>query len=251
MDNREIKDFMVKLNEENALKKQLDELSKDTLAKYIMKSADKIGHHNFWGGVTSDIMNKEYHFQKAANRKQGINLAVKKLAKEDVDQLDELSKKTLKSYIHRAMDNRDENQKRAEKLGKLAIDLNNSIGSSYNSQERKFRTRFRKNEDPRVLYDKSRELSSELNHRRYMADKEVTNRKEGIGLALRKLAKEDVEGLNELSKETLKSYIKTALDGKHSSLANHDMLKNIKETDNHLEFKDLVSLYEAYHSIFK
>jgi hypothetical protein len=102
----------------------------------------------------------------------GIKYIVKAI-KEDVDldeeDLDELSKKTLGSYVKKAADDATSIQRSITRQG---ID----------SPEYKDLSRMRK------------------------------NRKTGIGKAVDKLTKEDVEDLEEISKKTLGSYIKKSAD---------------------------------------
>lgn len=96
---------------------QLDELSKKTMANYVGKAvkdkgmADRaLGREDSIGRSISPILNKMNAKREAglkhdsAKRQKGINMAVSKLAKEETEQLDELSKKTLGSYIKKAAD---------------------------------------------------------------------------------------------------------------------------------------------------
>jgi hypothetical protein len=101
---------------------QLDELSKKTLGSYVKKASDKLSSHgiNMVGSLErGDIENSAYHGRKIHTRQKGIAKAVNKLTKEDLEdfsieeledfmmsedyeQLDELSKKTLGSYVKKA-----------------------------------------------------------------------------------------------------------------------------------------------------
>ncbi len=105
----------------------LDELSRKTLSSYIIKASDKLGHKEYYNGVGAHRGDFETSHAGAAgvkygkrlkreivNKYSGINSAAKKLAKEDFDailkmvedstELNELSKKTLGSYIVKASD---------------------------------------------------------------------------------------------------------------------------------------------------
>lgn len=121
----EIEEFMQ--TEEYA---QLDELSKTTLGKYIRKAAADVGHRSVAasqsahhaldareraknpklafaksGNLTIAKMhaNKmDTHISKTVSRKEGIAKAVSRLTKEDIEQIDELSKSTLGSYVKKA-----------------------------------------------------------------------------------------------------------------------------------------------------
>ena len=95
----------------------IDELSKTTLGSYIKKAAndkaDRAYGNGFWdsrGGRTTyppedtPIKNKIEVDQKQRNA--GIKRAVNKLTKENIEQIDELSKTTLGSYIKKAADDK-------------------------------------------------------------------------------------------------------------------------------------------------
>jgi hypothetical protein len=69
----------------------IDELSKDTLSNYADKASDARGH-------------AKLPTKKVDNRYKGVATAAKKLAKEEVEQVDELSKPTMGRYINRAKD---------------------------------------------------------------------------------------------------------------------------------------------------
>lgn len=84
---------------------QLDELSKTTLGNYINKAVGGLNgsaHHAFDAGRHQGSNDELSHksFEKARKRISGVKRAVNKLAEEE--QLDELSKGTLASYIPKA-----------------------------------------------------------------------------------------------------------------------------------------------------
>jgi hypothetical protein len=98
----------------------IDELSKGTLASYTKKAigsmksledasdrAHQKGHDTYKAGATktSDKMFKlsDRHLKKSGKRGEGINTAINKLAKEEVENIDELSKGTLASYVKKAV----------------------------------------------------------------------------------------------------------------------------------------------------
>lgn len=85
---------------------QVDEISKATMGRYINKAKDSIdltawrqGHREAGAGNPSGQLEK-----KLSKRHKGIETAVKKLTKEDAEQIDELSKGTLGKYIYKAAD---------------------------------------------------------------------------------------------------------------------------------------------------
>jgi hypothetical protein len=79
----------------------LDELSKKTLGSYVKKAAgDAVTKAYRAGDVRDKDSGKNY--MKALGRQIGISTATSKLAKEEVEELDELKKSTLASYIKKA-----------------------------------------------------------------------------------------------------------------------------------------------------
>jgi len=83
---------------------QIDEISKGTLGRYINKAKDSIdltawrqGYKEAGAGSPSKHMEK-----KLSKRHKGIETAVKKLTKEESEQIDELSKGTMGRYINKA-----------------------------------------------------------------------------------------------------------------------------------------------------
>ena len=77
----------------------IDELSKATMGRYIKKAATKIGTQGVTAGlkIAKDERSQK-NFDTIGKRERGISTAVKKLTKEDVEELDELSIGTMKSY---------------------------------------------------------------------------------------------------------------------------------------------------------
>ena len=79
---------------------ELDEVSKATLGRYINKAKDSIDATSWKQGYREAARKPLSSFEKKlTKRHKGISMAVKKLTKEEADQIDELSKKTLGSYI--------------------------------------------------------------------------------------------------------------------------------------------------------
>lgn len=83
--------------------KQIDELSKSTLGKYVKKSADSMASA---AGRVSDKMttskDRDASIDKLYNRRKGIEKATNRLTKEESDQIDELSQNTLRQYHGKA-----------------------------------------------------------------------------------------------------------------------------------------------------
>ena len=80
---------------------ELDEISKKTLGSYVTKASYDAAKHAARYGSSS----KPGSFVKAHQRLAGIKKASDKLAKEEAEQIDELSPNTLHSYIKKAAGN--------------------------------------------------------------------------------------------------------------------------------------------------
>jgi hypothetical protein len=116
---------------------QIDELSKPTLGSYIKKASNQVLGKGIGGGMALARNNADGEAEghklvnKAVKRMSGIQKAADKLTKEeqefidsindaDIEQIDELSDATLKSYAKKAMDQATSAhgyQKDAEKSG--------------------------------------------------------------------------------------------------------------------------------------
>jgi hypothetical protein len=101
---QKIRDMMAK--EKKPVKEEaeeLDEISKATMGRYINKAKDSIdtasyrqGHREALGGSSKPLE------KKLTKRHKGIETAVKKLTKEESEQIDELSKATMGRYVNKA-----------------------------------------------------------------------------------------------------------------------------------------------------
>ena len=92
-----------KLTKEEA--EQIDELKKSTLGSYIKKSAAERGHAGIEAGAgASGSKDQKDAMSTMKKRLKGIKMATDRLTKEEVEQIDELSKKTLGSYVKKAKD---------------------------------------------------------------------------------------------------------------------------------------------------
>jgi hypothetical protein len=94
---------------------ELEELSKKTVAAYAIKAKNQMGRDEYKAGVKmgerggrgQDAMEKAYN-KRADKRHKGLDMALNKLAKEEVEQIDELDQKlggTLSRYINKTKDN--------------------------------------------------------------------------------------------------------------------------------------------------
>jgi len=175
---------MFKANEEV---EQVDELSKSTLKNYIKTSAGSMHGsglvtQSFKDGFhTGDGNNSESGAKaqkKMFKRMDGIRKATDKLAKEDVDQIDELSRKTLASYVSKAsgsLANRSHNlgmkKAKANEIDKFTND---------NSFDHSDRENIKK-----MAKVTSKDIGKHYDH--------LEKRSHGILGAAKRLAKEDVD----------------------------------------------------------
>lgn len=81
---------------------QIDELSKGTLGSYIKKASDSKAGSLATAVTSTDKNTTVKSSAKYGKRSLGINRAVDKLTKEEVEPIEELSTKTLKSYVKKA-----------------------------------------------------------------------------------------------------------------------------------------------------
>ena len=147
---------------------ELDELSKDTLGNYIKKATtgmNGIAVNAHMSGSASSSEQREKHFDKAFKRGKGIAKAVDKLTKEEAEQIDEISKKTLGSYIKKASGDANDNAVRASwETSRIAVGDPNDPGNHGKANK-------------------------------YIRD--LRNRKKGISRATDKLTKEEAEQVDE------------------------------------------------------
>jgi hypothetical protein len=161
---------------------QIDELSKDTMGRYINKAATKMGSQGVTAGlkIAADEKSSK-NFKDMGKREKGIKLAVNKLTKEeqdfidslndaDLEQIDELSKKTLGSYVKKASGAEQPKNVMSPKN----VPLTKIAAYQGDSETGHFGKRFNQ-----TTYDKAERLRK--------------NRSQGITRAADKLAKEEVE----------------------------------------------------------
>ena len=173
----------------------IDELSKKTMGSYVKKASGAEQPKNvmspknvpltkiaaYQGDSETGHFGKRFNqatYDKAErlrkNRETGIKRAVDKITKEDVEVIDELSKKTMGRYINKAKDSIDMTSYRS------GIKDGTAISSS-------------------TPYKSNNPL-----------EKKLSKRHKGIETAVKKLAKEESENLDELSKATMGRYINKA-----------------------------------------
>ena len=176
----------------NAMKKEeveeLDEISRDTARSYISKASA----HKTTGETPKK--DRSSGVELAGKKAYGIGGKAKVMAKEEVEELDELSKKTLGSYVKKA-------------AGNMAG--NATVGAA--------------------------QASSSMKQSSPDVKRNIKNRMTGIAKATDKLTKEEAENLDELSKKTLGSYIKKATGDAMTKSFKAGDVRDKDSTDNRLK----------------
>jgi hypothetical protein len=196
----------------------LDELSKKTLGSYIGKAlsdsrwrARRMGQGINWSGAKDNI-------KTVSKRESGMRNAAARLTKEEVEELAELSKETLKSYQHKASVSRGENSV-------AAIKSKDSDRSKYLAVDAK-RTKGLDAVRKRIDAKNKADAAKNMDH-----PKEPLKSKYPLGGRDEKSGRsysEEVEELSELSKETLKSYVDKVSTGPSRGKTQTGTLKSIK-----------------------
>jgi hypothetical protein len=118
---KHIKDELKNRKMKNEEVEQIDEISKKKLGNYIKAAADQKAVSLMTAATTKDVGNMEFHGKRYSKRNKGIMKAVDKLAKEEVEQVDEGSKRMSAAVkLQRAFDREkaasDASRKRGEKV---------------------------------------------------------------------------------------------------------------------------------------
>lgn len=211
--------------------KELSELSKNTLLNYRDKAqtqrkkatriAHKLGqrHKSEPERHTYDSEDKKQGYEHLAKkRSNGIKIANKKIAKEEVEDLDELSKKTLGRYIKKA--SRDASHAAAVDANHAQKYLNSRDKIDKNTADNAFKRKLK--------------------------------RDKGISKAVNKLTNE--ENLDELSRKTLAKYTdRSAADGndKKNKRTFTNRLKGIKRDTDRLAKKKIGENVEIRPTILR
>jgi hypothetical protein len=202
---------------------QIDELSKKTMGSYVKKASGAEKPKNvmdpknvpltkiaaYQGDSETGHFGKRFNqatYDKAErlrkNRETGIKRAVDKITKEEVEQVDEISKKTMGRYINKAKDSIDMTSYRSGIKDGTAISSSTPYKSN-NPLERK-----------------------------------LTKRHKGISMAVKKLTKEDIDAAKSMN-ESYKTKFDAALE--HYNIKSPSELgeEQRKEFFNHVdqEFK--------------
>jgi chorismate-pyruvate lyase len=187
---------------------ELSELSKKTLGSYIKHGSNNVVRRagEARGAVAAgDHDRSNEQWKKIKKREQGINLAVDKLTKEEVEEVDlqELSKKTLGSYVRKAS---------GDAVARAAVGTAAGAAKDHNTagnQWKKIKTRTSGIDKAMNRLTKEKVLASIVNEDIHNFEDIIhTTLKEHAGVALDGLFEE--LDLQELSKKTLGSYVNKA-----------------------------------------
>jgi hypothetical protein len=174
----------------------LDELSKKTLGSYINKAITRKVNLSDEPRM-SHPDNQQDQYRRKSNNHKGIKTAINKLTKENAElmglelseeELDELSKKTLGSYINKASNHRvylakkDKDAERAQEyLGLVVSDSRTNAARTKAARK--------------AVHDASVKASVKISDDRTKISNKDYNRQDGIRRAVNKLTKEEIETL--------------------------------------------------------
>jgi len=172
----------VELDEASKPNQYIEVINKFTGAKshhevHPSKAFAALNHHNrLWNTKSARIV----------SGKEAEEIRASKMKKEEVEQIDELSKKTLSSYVKKASTD--------QYLKGQSVQYHTNKANTAQGADIGFTKAIRK-----------KHMSAADD-----ALRKASNRDTGIGRAVDRLTKEEVEQLDELSPKTLHSYIKKA-----------------------------------------
>jgi hypothetical protein len=193
---------------------QIDELSKATLATYAIKAKNQMGKDEARAGYQRGIRTMDgkgqgamerAHDKRAEKRSKGIDNALNRLAKEEV-QIDELSKGTLASYVKKAAGSAANNamEHGKKKAEQDEVDRLTNRHMSFGDKDKIHKT-------------------LKTTHRDVEAPREKAGKRiQGINRAVTKLAKEEVEQITEVNANQIKKDLDSGMShdaviGKHAN----------------------------------
>jgi hypothetical protein len=199
---------------------ELEELSSDTVKSYMGKAmgdAVQKTQAQQKKKYASDIKDDQKGIDK---RVRGLTMAKKKMAAEEVEVIDELSKATLVSYVDKAAaDVHDSAYRAGKKEGQGSFDSKNLVKSIKRQSNIYKAAKKLANEEVEAIDELSKDTlsnyadkASDARSHRNLSTKKVDNRYAGVKKASDKLATEEVEHIDELSKATMGRYVNKAKD---------------------------------------
>jgi hypothetical protein len=255
----QLRDMAKKAMKEEA--EQIHELSKGTLKSYVKKALDtgsekSISNLASRGGYETgksadDDFESGYKYdRKSVVRSQGVQRAVNKLAKEEVEQIDELSPATLGSYKAKAADSE---KALTDKSSTLSVPPKerNVAAVKANQRRQGMKLATSKMEEEIQLVDEKHLTVAEKKKREEIAkamERENPNmpmaKKMAIATATAKKVAEEVEDLDEaqFSRDQLKSAMDALENTKKAAAAEKDM----KKRTNHLMRQNFLTKQVSY-----
>lgn len=119
----DIESIMASRKDDKKETKQIDELSKKTLGSYVKLAAFDVGRKSVEAENSAPGTSRN-QLAKIGQRKRGIEQAVSRLTKEDVEQIDELDTKTKLSYYLKSIHNQS---KLKDKLDTVEDDIHDFV----------------------------------------------------------------------------------------------------------------------------
>jgi hypothetical protein len=254
---------------------QLDELKKSTLASYVKKAAadgqvSSFRHGKFYGKelatqrrTKGDAAESKKEARISANRATGINRATDRLAKEDVEQIDEISTDLAKRYRKKAGPDWAGLNDRYKELTTGHPDSYKHLKGSLKNMKRHKEKRAqglmsatrRINKRDDLHEHNTKELATrEKNGTRGMVP---TNQRENVTEELAALNEgkykkgSEVEQIDELKKSTLASYNKKAASSLYTNAKMAVLYKNTSGKRGPMAFpRDLLKAKSANNKAF-
>lgn len=223
---------------------QIDEISKKTLGSYINKAAADRAWNAFKRGGNAEAGRKipEKVYKKDTNRMVGIGRATERLTKEEVEQIDEISKKTLGSYATKALQRGDiaarMSHSDSDEMDKIASKRLGGVKKAVGKMAGK-----KTAERIRANIDKAREAARNRYTDKDDQGKSYYAAQKGISKI-----REEVE-LDEVSKDTLKSYRDKATTQLDKDF--QDARKGHPGLSNRVVSKRVAGIEQAYQKLRK
>jgi response regulator of citrate/malate metabolism len=189
---------------------ELDELSKDTMRSYMDKASDARGH-------------RKLATKKVDNRYSGVQKASAKLAKEEVEQVDEISKAMAGRYVKKAAASIDLTAWRQGHKEAGAGNPSKQLEKKLSKRHKGIETAVKK-----LTKEESDYLEKDLKKRKVNNDKAIKDMKKMGSPMKNPHFGEEVEQIDELSKKTLGSYVKKASGAERNN--NRTVGKNLPIT---------------------
>jgi hypothetical protein len=240
---------------------QLDELSKKTLGNYIKRASYDSGSHGYKAGKAHADDKDEFrsHIKKFRDRTTGVKKAVDRLAKEDVEQTDEAATMQPKGPARvdvpaykrvnmKPLSLKDVVTKSTEKKNKLPNAVKEESEQVDELSKKTLSSYAKKATDDVSYHSFSAGLRSSKDPERLKDDKKAMSRQGGVNKAIDRLAKEEVEQIDELSKETLKSYQDKALKSNPGTRRGYERVIGVARSAEKLKKKEIEQVDELSRS---